>query len=239
MRIKSLLSLACISAAVLWSWPAVAQNADAANGNGKDKPEVNAAVHHDVSPALRDLTGVPRQVTVLREKQFKKLDRQLNVHNFDPVVQAAAPGPAVATTAGLNIPGVGNGDYGFVPNAAPPDTNGAVGATQYVQWVNESFAVFNKSSIAAQLEDYGTCAFATSSTRDRRTIRVLQRPDLNAVAFDGDDLPSVRRVDVDHWRYTEERTILRYFASVDCDSGVTDRVVCLKRELEVTGGILH
>ncbi|HCC58512.1 MAG TPA: hypothetical protein DEQ47_14890, partial [Solibacterales bacterium] len=30
--------------------------------------------------------------------------------------------------------------------AAPPDTNGAVGATQYVQWVNESFAVFNKST---------------------------------------------------------------------------------------------
>ena len=146
MRIKSLLSLACISAAVLWPWPAVAQDAAAANGKGKDKPEVNAAVHHDVSPALRDMTGVPRQVTVLREKQFKKLDRQLNVRNFDPVVQAAAPGPAVATTAGLNIPGVGNGDYGFVPNAAPPDTNGAVGATQYVQWVNESFAVFNKTT---------------------------------------------------------------------------------------------
>jgi hypothetical protein len=52
----------------------------------------------------------------------------------------------VATTAGLNFPGAGNGDYGFVPNAAPPDTNGAVGATQYVQWVNESFAVFNKST---------------------------------------------------------------------------------------------
>src|SRR5207248_7713527 len=52
----------------------------------------------------------------------------------------------VATTAGLNFAGVGNGDYGFVPNAAPPDTNGAAGATQYVQWVNESFAVFSKST---------------------------------------------------------------------------------------------
>ena len=41
---------------------------------------------------------------------------------------------------------MGNGDYGFTPNAAPPDTNGAVGATQYVQWVNESFAVFDKST---------------------------------------------------------------------------------------------
>ena len=43
---------------------------------------------------------------------------------------------------------MGNGDYAFTPNAAPPDTNGAVGATQYVQWVNESFAVFDKTTAA-------------------------------------------------------------------------------------------
>src|SRR5207248_5780679 len=54
--------------------------------------------------------------------------------------------PAVATTAGLNFAGVGNGDYGYTPNAAPPDTNGAIGATQYVQWVNESFAVYDKAT---------------------------------------------------------------------------------------------
>src|SRR5215472_16160323 len=44
-----------------------------------------------------------------------------------------------------NFAGVGNGDYGFAPNAAPPDTNLSVGATQVVQWVNESFAVFSKT----------------------------------------------------------------------------------------------
>jgi hypothetical protein len=31
-------------------------------------------------------------------------------------------------------------------NSAPSDVNGAVGATQYVQWVNQSFAVFNKTT---------------------------------------------------------------------------------------------
>jgi hypothetical protein len=56
------------------------------------------------------------------------------------------PGPALSVNAGISFAGVGNGDYGFAPNAAPPDTNGAVGSTQYVQWVNESFAVFNKST---------------------------------------------------------------------------------------------
>jgi hypothetical protein len=34
---------------------------------------------------------------------------------------------------------------GFVIVANPPDTNGRVGATQYVQWNNTSFAVFSKS----------------------------------------------------------------------------------------------
>ncbi|MBZ5522515.1 MAG: hypothetical protein LAP21_09775, partial [Acidobacteriia bacterium] len=41
--------------------------------------------------------------------------------------------------------GVGQGAFGFTPNAAPPDTNGSVGDTQYVQWVNESFGVFSKT----------------------------------------------------------------------------------------------
>jgi hypothetical protein len=80
-----------------------------------------------------------------RTKKFYKLSRQLSQTQVDPVLQTTATS-SVATAAGLNFAGVGNGDYGFAPNAAPPDTNGAVGATQYVQWVNESFAVFSKSS---------------------------------------------------------------------------------------------
>ena len=48
--------------------------------------------------------------------------------------------------AGQNFLGVGTGLNGYVQQAIPPDTNGAVGPTQYVQWVNRSFAVFNKSN---------------------------------------------------------------------------------------------
>jgi len=44
-----------------------------------------------------------------------------------------------------SLPGVGNGDFGFTPNVAPPDTNMSVGRTQVVQWVNNSFAVFSKT----------------------------------------------------------------------------------------------
>jgi len=67
--------------------------------------------------------------------------------------------------AGLNFDGVGVGFTGpagaFTPDAAPPDTNGAVGTTQYVQWVNESFAVFDKSTGAlaagsGEIESFST-----------------------------------------------------------------------------------
>jgi hypothetical protein len=52
--------------------------------------------------------------------------------------------PPVAANLGLNIEGLGQGQYGFLLNFSPPDTNGAVGAAQYVQWVNAQFAVFDK-----------------------------------------------------------------------------------------------
>ena len=46
----------------------------------------------------------------------------------------------------LKFPGVGAGDYGYNIGAAPPNTNGDVGSTQYVQLVNTAFAVFDKAT---------------------------------------------------------------------------------------------
>ena len=43
----------------------------------------------------------------------------------------------------------------FSPSGNPPDVNGRVGATQYVQWNNTSFAVFNKTTGALE---YGPAA---------------------------------------------------------------------------------
>src|SRR6266508_1716854 len=108
------------------------------------QPEFEREVRHDVSrplgqiPPLREERG-PHEIPLRRGSTLGPTGVP------DSVLQAAA-GPLAVTTPGLNFAGVGNGDYGFVPNAAPPDTNGAVGATQYVQWVNESFAVFDKST---------------------------------------------------------------------------------------------
>jgi hypothetical protein len=55
--------------------------------------------------------------------------------------QVSAPSPA-----GISFEGVGVGLGGFTPGGNPPDVNGRVGATQYVQWNNTSFAVFNKTT---------------------------------------------------------------------------------------------
>src|SRR5438874_3338121 len=104
------------------------------------------AIHSDVSAPLRDTPALAPDTRTHREKPLFPFHAQGPASNqLDPVLQSSA-GPLVATTAGLNFAGLGSGDYGFIPNAAPPDTNGAVGATQYVQWVNESFAVFNKAT---------------------------------------------------------------------------------------------
>lgn len=64
----------------------------------------------------------------------------------DGALQSAAYASQGGVVKGLNFEGLGNGFANFSVDSAPPDTNGAVGATQYVQWVNESFAVFDKSS---------------------------------------------------------------------------------------------
>ena len=103
---------------------------------------------HAVSDEVKNMPN--RQNPQGEEKRNERAPKPLPLNSQsnkpDSAVQSSTSGPHVATTAGLNFAGVGQGDYGFSDDAAPPDTNGAVGATQYVQWVNESFAVFDKTS---------------------------------------------------------------------------------------------
>lgn len=114
---------------------------------------VRSEAHHDISPALRDLpTIVPGARPAQHEAEALRtipLPSGLkNAKDPDTVRQqttAAAP-TRLAPAANLNFDGIGQGVFGFNVGVAPPDTNGAVGLTQYVQWVNLSFAVFNKSN---------------------------------------------------------------------------------------------
>jgi hypothetical protein len=72
-----------------------------------------------------------------------------------PIQTEAGLLTSAPVSTGLNFEGVGVGLGGFSPGSNPPDVNGRVGATQYVQWNNTSFAVFNKTTGALE---YGPAA---------------------------------------------------------------------------------
>jgi hypothetical protein len=115
-----------------------------------NRMQVIPEVSHDTSQPLRDFEGsVSNAAAVVPQRVMPLLRPHPNTTaaaaQADPVVQKTTL-PSVAATLGLNFDGLGNGVFGFVVNAAPPDTNGVVGATQYVQWVNSSFAVFDKAT---------------------------------------------------------------------------------------------
>lgn len=58
----------------------------------------------------------------------------------------STPGPAHPATVGAPKDGLGSNFPNFQIENAPPDTSGAVGKTQFVQWVNTSFAIFDKAT---------------------------------------------------------------------------------------------
>jgi Fibronectin type III domain len=103
---------------------------------------------HDVSPPLRDIKP---PVAPPRHEHEANVNPHINTGHtdqLDPVVQtstfaAAMPSPLLNFN-GIPFPGV-------ACNCAPPDTNGEVGLTQYVQIVNEGYQVFNKSTGASVL----------------------------------------------------------------------------------------
>lgn len=120
-----------------------------------------------VATSTRPLRGMPPfPVSLGGRRETKRIRLNPNVLvslapvGRDPVLQSSATrrtpssGPSGAAgempVAGTSIEGVGNGFSGpqgdFAVNSEPPDTSGAVGDTQYVQWVNGGFAVFDKTT---------------------------------------------------------------------------------------------
>ena len=107
------------------------------------------AYHSDVSRPLREQTLVwPPREKLGEEHEANPNPKIPHQHQDrpDPIIQnsffqrlmtaPSIPGP-ILTWAGIPFPGVGC-------NCAPPDTNGDVGKTQYVELVNIGLQVFNK-----------------------------------------------------------------------------------------------
>ncbi len=143
MRIQtSTLSRAlCAGAVVALTTASMLQAAPAAS------VETSGDIHHDVSPPLRLLARIaPPSHPAARIVPLRLIPPVgLSPEQGDGALQSKAGAP-VGTTDGLNFAGVGQGDYGYSDVYAPPDTNGAVGATQYVQIVNASFGIFDKTT---------------------------------------------------------------------------------------------
>ena len=131
------LALGCLSAA------AVTAVSGAQRAPVDPRVVLTAEAHHDTSPALAALatTPVPHVGAIVREPHRAV---RTTPAAADPVVQASATVPARARVV-LNATGLGN-DYGhgYQVGSLPPDTVGAVGRTQYVQWVNSSLVVLDK-----------------------------------------------------------------------------------------------
>lgn len=103
-----------------------------------------------VSPPLGELARLPRQPIY----GFQEANPEPHV-NFHPgrkpgfvndPVEQISPGAPASISIGLNLLGVGNGFPGYSDPQYPPDSNAAVGDTQVVEWVNTSYAVFDKHS---------------------------------------------------------------------------------------------
>jgi hypothetical protein len=133
-------------AALAWGIAATAATTAYGQPTTLQGAEVTRAVSMSHLPSLRGAmaqtegTGAEHRV---RELRIPLVDAPGQAS--DPVVQSRA-GTTAATVSGVGFDGIGVGLGNFRDQYAPPDTTGAVGATQYVQWVNASFAVFDKAS---------------------------------------------------------------------------------------------
>ena len=114
----------------------------------RDGVIVGASYHNDTSPPLRDMKPLPPMESP-GEREANKNPKIPSHHTDDPdeVVQdyhVSSPNiPApILNFDGIPFPGV-------VCNCAPPDTDGEVGLTQFVQIVNKGYQVFNKTTGAS------------------------------------------------------------------------------------------
>jgi hypothetical protein len=118
-------------------------------------PDVIKASRHDVSPPLSQMAvgasfnggGSDSQTPTARDT-----GAMITNPNSDPVAAPLA-GHLAGVTSILDFDGQSAQDnrnlFGFA--FVPPDTNGAVGARQFVQMVNVTIAVYDKSNGALQL----------------------------------------------------------------------------------------
>jgi hypothetical protein len=122
-------------------------------------PEVGQAIRHDISPPLAEMGRMSKLVT-----RKAAADREVNPLKApperpgrpdfagadDPLRQTAArlPGTLATPAPLINFEGLSDDDNAAVigGRVVPPDTEGDVGPSHYVQWINLIFAVYSKTT---------------------------------------------------------------------------------------------
>ena len=115
---------------------------------GPQRLQATTSYRNDVSPPLREMAAAdtPSRHQEREAAENPKIPNS-HVDSPDQVVDRGSllrflapsiPAP-ILNFDGIPFPGVGC-------SCAPPDTNGEVGATQYVQMVNEGYQVFDKAT---------------------------------------------------------------------------------------------
>ena len=119
-------------------------------------------VKFDISPPLRDIkvpedAGQPLKISREHEtpEGLNELPDGWNGKTgtrFSPHVLQKASGTRAAIPAPtVNVEGLGKGIVGYPLSGIPPDTTGGVGPNYYIQWVNTSFAFFDKTGAMVDL----------------------------------------------------------------------------------------
>lgn len=139
LAFAALLTVVAASSLLAQDIPAITANPEVSIANGA----ISIPVHHMREGQFANGPFVTKPLRIVHP------GGRPVISPGDPVIQTFSAVSAASVTSGLNLEGLGNGFPGFSVNSAPPDTNGAVGATQVVEWVNESFEVFDKATGAA------------------------------------------------------------------------------------------
>ena len=148
VRVGLALPLLGAVAMLFQALPAVAQD------NATSGPTVYKQEHHDVSLPLWMIARAPHGGAeagriIIPENTGPRVFVPGHVVDTAADDPEAAGRPEVATINLLNFDGIGS-SHSFC-GCAPPDTEGTVGATQYVQYVNTAYEVYDKATGASVL----------------------------------------------------------------------------------------
>jgi hypothetical protein len=122
-----------------------------ANATSSFGPHVINGIYQGESPPVSQLPVLPVNPGPLRARDVESLRSGGSTNAQDPVVQhRKGTGPLstpIQNFDGICLPFGPPCNEASSCSCLPPDTNGEVGATQYVQTVNSDFAVYSKTGV--------------------------------------------------------------------------------------------